>query len=164
MDMDLPIHVIALNGGKIVGKTRLQKTVFLIQKLLNREVFEFDYHYFGPFSEELAEFVDFAEARGRLAEEEKIGFYRMPYTVYSTDESAPKKVFNVDAAKVKAWLDKLESIDAISLELAATRVYLAIDAGEDESNLDARLKQLKPQKATEARLLQSRKLLEQLGL
>lgn len=163
LEMDFPVQVVALNGGKITGKTRFQKTVYLLQRLLRRDLFNFDYHYFGPFSEDLAEMVDIATAKGKLCQEAKTGFYSMPYVIFSTAEHAPKKLLGVDADRVKGWLARLENTDAISLELAATRLYLA-SFEEDDEELDDRLKQLKPQKASAERLKKSKKLLEQLGL
>jgi uncharacterized protein YwgA len=162
--MDFVTQLIALNGGKLVGKTRLQKTAFLIQALLRKDVFDFDYHHYGPFSEDLAETIDIATARGRITQESRIGFYEMPYVVFATKEKPGRKLFNVDAARIKEWLRLIERTDAISLELAATRLYLQSELGVAGGSLDQQLRQLKPQKATPEKLKESKALLQTLAI
>ena len=52
--MNYPVAVTALvnlNGGRIVGKTRLQKTVYLLKECGIDLGFDFDYHHYGPYSE-----------------------------------------------------------------------------------------------------------------
>ena len=45
--------IVRLNGGIVVGKTRLQKTAYFLKSRNVGYGFNFAYHYYGPYSEEL---------------------------------------------------------------------------------------------------------------
>ena len=44
-------------GGQIVGRVRLQKLLYLLDQLGLASGFEFTYHHYGPYSEELSEAI-----------------------------------------------------------------------------------------------------------
>src|SRR5262245_56543675 len=113
--MDFAVFVIAANGGTIVGKTRLQKTVYLLQKLIQESVFEVDYHNFRTFSASLAQAIDVAEAFGRLRASEHQGYYSIPYVKYSTDEAPPNQLGKAKASEVTEWLKRIDQADPIVL-------------------------------------------------
>jgi len=46
--VDNVIHLIRLNGGRVIGKTRLQKTAYLLESIGRGFSLEFDYHHYGP--------------------------------------------------------------------------------------------------------------------
>jgi uncharacterized protein YwgA len=58
-------------AGSLVGRTRLQKTVSLLEMTGLGYGFTFDYHRFGPFSEDLVVSTDRAVALNYVIEEER---------------------------------------------------------------------------------------------
>jgi uncharacterized protein YwgA len=161
--MDFAVAVIAANGGKIVGKTRLQKTVYLLQKLCNAEAYSFEYHYYGPYSAELANDIDTASCMGVVKTSERHGYYSMPYVVYETEERKAAPVFG-DTALVKKRLRELESVNAIVLELAATWIFLKDEGGMGRTEIEEALRSLKPTKASKDGLRQAASALRRMGL
>ena len=160
---DIVAGVIALNRGRLVGKTRLQKTIYLLQKCGMEEVFDFDYYNFGPFSAELADAADWAEAEGKIITTQRSGSYAAPYTEYVARVAGPDQIGGVTAKELSEILTKIESCSAITLELAATMVFLK-DDGVSEEALDETLAKLKPLKTTAERLSGAHKLVRQLNL
>jgi len=45
--------VVAAAGGRLTGRVRLQKTVYLLDRLGLNSGFEYDYHHYGPYSRDL---------------------------------------------------------------------------------------------------------------
>ncbi len=58
-------------GGRIVGRTRLQKVAYLLELAGFGVGFHFEYRHFGPYCEELAEGMRAAQAFGLIEEEER---------------------------------------------------------------------------------------------
>jgi uncharacterized protein YwgA len=162
--MDFAVAVIAANEGRIVGKTRLQKTVYLLQKLCKTDAYSFEYHYFGPYSAELANDIDMASSVAVVKTSEKYGYYSMPYVVYETEESNATPVFGDNLASVKKWLHDLESVNAIELELAATWIFLKDEEGMGRTEIEEALRSLKPTKASKDGLRQASSVLRRIGL
>ena len=63
---DVAVSIVALNDGELIGRTRLQKTAFLLERCGMDSGLEFDYRHYGPFSVDLARGCDDAEFDGRL--------------------------------------------------------------------------------------------------
>jgi len=157
---DCIVGIVALNGGRLVGKTRLQKTVYLLEKRGMSVGFDFEYHNFGPFSVDVARATDFAKAEGRLDERPQQGFHGVPYSLFETPERAPDRLGKLSAGEASELLQIMGGYSAIELELAATMAFLA---DEGESDVDSALIQLKPAKATEERIARAHNLLDELG-
>ena len=162
---DLLTYVIALNQDRrVVGKTRLQKIMFLLDQCGLGSDSRYGYHYYGPFSADVAEAADDATLSGRLRFEESRGFYDIPYGTYEiSDENIaiPARLGSLPKAVVQKKLDVMSGYSAIELELAATIQYLREQGFSDAIN---DVKQLKPAKATAARLQQAEELLHKLEL
>ncbi|AZN95889.1 hypothetical protein EJ066_00410 [Mesorhizobium sp. M9A.F.Ca.ET.002.03.1.2] len=58
--------IVSLNGGSIVGKTRLQKSAYFLEEFGVGNEFIFEYHYYGPYSDEVSIGMDDAKALGYL--------------------------------------------------------------------------------------------------
>lgn len=69
-------------GGEIVGRTKLQKTAYLLSLAGFEDAFEFEYKYYGPFSELLAEATAYAAAFDRISESERQASWGGAYSVY----------------------------------------------------------------------------------
>jgi len=159
----LVAQIVSLNGGKVVGKTRLQKMIYLLDQCGLNSGCRYDYHYYGPFSPEIAEAAEDACALQLLSYSESFGFHAVPYGVYETASKVeiPDKIgaLSVEAILGKLW--NLEKYSAIELELAATIVYLR-EHGSVEPERD--LASLKPRKATDERVSRAKQLLRDLDL
>lgn len=161
---DLVVGVVALNDGKIVGKTRLQKTVFLLEAAGLGAGIDFDYHYYGPYSVDVAGAVDDAVDAERLQPEVHLGRHSVPYTIYSTDGPKPGQIGELSADEARRLLAKLENYSALELEVAATIVYLRDNGyGADEKAIEE-TKLRKPVKATDKRVHRASQLIGELGL
>jgi uncharacterized protein YwgA len=157
---DVAVSIVALNDGELIGRTRLQKTAFLLERCGMGSGLEFDYRHYGPFSADLARGCDDAEFDGRLKMVERPGSREMPYTVFTTKEPAPDRLGNISAPDVRALLTAMRGCSDIVLEVAATIVYLRELGGDPIEEV----KILKPHKATERRIFQAKELIRQLRL
>jgi uncharacterized protein YwgA len=144
-------------GGKIIGRTRLQKTAYLLTLAGFEDCFHFDYHYYGPYSDDLAMAASTAHAMKRLKEE---GHHTSWGGFYSTYEIVAGDQASGEAEDARHKLiKKAISANSIVLELAATAAYFA-----DKKNSDpwGETEQRKPEKAEEGRLAEAKKLYAEL--
>jgi len=143
-------------GGRIVGRTRLQKIAYLLQLAGVGDGFSFDYKHYGPYSEELAAAISSAEAFGLVVEEEKLTSWGGWYSIYS----AGSVVRGTDIVARHALAHEAIKIGAIELELAATAAYLhAVEGCSDPWGETARLK---PEKASLERMSKAKTAYEKL--
>ncbi|WP_407170101.1 hypothetical protein [Bradyrhizobium sp. ORS 111] len=156
MDYDTVAELIALNGGKLVGRTRLQKSVYLLQACGINLGFDFDYHHYGPFSEELATAALDAEALGMVDVEWKMS-YGNEYAIFKSN--APISDFP-DFDKAGEVLKVLGKYEATVLELAATADFLRKNGYGSDAWEETRRR--KASKITPQRLEQSKALLHEL--
>ncbi len=158
---DKAAALVRLNGGQIVGKTRLQKMAYLLEAKGLGLGTEFDYRDFGPFSADLAFAMDDAEALGYVSTEERPGFHAVPYTIYAVNESCPS--FDpADVRGVQAALKIMDGYSALVLELAATAVYLKSNGYPKD--FWEEVKRRKPLKATPELIKMASKLISELKL
>jgi uncharacterized protein YwgA len=160
---ELVVGLISLNEGEMAGKTRLQKSFFLLDRMGMGSGVDFDYYNFGPFSVEVAMAADDAVADKRLLVDERPGYYAVPYAFYSTNEPHPKRLGKLTAREAKDKLDIMKEYSALELEVAATIVYLRDDGYADEAAI-RETKLRKPVKATDRRVARSLQLIHSLGL
>jgi uncharacterized protein len=156
--------IVALNGGRMVGRTRLQKTAYLLKRLGAEVPFDFEYHHYGPFSAELAEALDAASEERLITETYGIGYHQSPYSIITTDARSPERLGGVPAEEATDWLRTLNGYTGTDLELAATLVFLRDEEGVTEENLEDELAALKPVKATRDRIARAWRVLESLDL
>ena len=114
--------VIGLNGGTLIGRTRLQKTFYFLEALNCGFGFDFAYHIYGPYCDELADTTSFAKASGLIDEKVKTADTG-PYSIYSSHCTA--ELLDPLDQKRADILARLRKVDAITLELAATADYLS---------------------------------------
>jgi uncharacterized protein YwgA len=154
--------LVRLNGEEMVGRTRLQKTVYLLEAKGIGVGVRFDYHKHGPYSAELAFATEDAISMRLLRAEEKPGFYEIPYTVFRSTELTPPLLEDATTATRKHALRTMKNYSALVLELAATAVYLREHGYRDEYWKE--VKKRKSLKASVDRLERARTLLGQLKL
>jgi uncharacterized protein YwgA len=141
--------IIADAGGKIVGRTRLQKIAYLLEVAGVGDDFHFDYHHYGPYSEDLTRAASLAHQAEKICEEEKTTNWGGFYSIYTTEPSAENNEIRQRLAKTA------EKADAVVLELAATAAYFAKDGKSDPWE---ETKMRKPDKAERGRLAEAKKL------
>ncbi|WP_224406709.1 hypothetical protein [Afifella sp. IM 167] len=137
-------HIIDDAGGEIVGRTKLQKTAYLLTLAGFENRFRFGYKHYGPFSEDLAEAAELAAAFELISEQQKPASWGGSYSVYAAKAAG----CTVPAGRV-GLAEAAAKSDAILLELAATAAYLAQEGRPKPWEETARRK---PDKAAEGRL------------
>lgn len=157
--MDQPTLITALinlNGGTLVGKTRLQKSVYLLESFGIELGFDFDYHHYGPYSEDLSNASKDAETLGFL-EVEWRSAYGNEYAVYKSHSQAEANLPPATAAVLKT----LANYDAVTLELAATADFLQKNGYSSDPWTETVRR--KASKITASRIESSKKLLSELA-
>lgn len=131
-------------GGRVVGRTRLQKMACLLDIAGYHRGFDFEYRHFGPYSELLYDVSKFAVAEGAIVEEEKQTSWGGWYSVFETHGSG-----SGDAGQA-ALAQCMVGADLIELELAVTAAFLAHQGWEHPWDETAARK---ANKATQERLV-----------
>ncbi|NLM70400.1 MAG: hypothetical protein GX181_00370 [Synergistaceae bacterium] len=150
--------VIQAAGGRIIGRTKLQKIIYLMTAAGWQSDFSFRYHHFGPYSESLAEAVDDARILGMVREDVKFTNAKNPYSVFTlTDGQEAMQGFN---EKIGCLLKKASDANAVELELAATALFLFKD--EEYVNPWEETQRRKPQKSTGEYISKAKVLYEEL--
>ena len=145
---------------EVVGRTRLQKTIKLLQRLGLPTSYNYSIHFYGPYSEDLQSDVTLLEALGLATEEARQnqsgdGHY---YVIKASFEADPRLVENY-----KPQIDLMAKADPTVLELAAT--YDAFrEEGGDHKNAMERLKRKKGSKCDSGNDSMALKLLKGLDL
>jgi uncharacterized protein len=125
MSIDLPALIDAA-GGEIVGKIRLQKMVYLLDQVGAQSGFSFDYHYYGPYSEELAEAVDDDVIFGCIEEEQRRRVSDgVSYVIYRSLDHGEQSSDVFSQPAIAAAIEEMNGQSMTVLELAATIHWLA---------------------------------------
>jgi len=149
-------NIIRDAGGRVVGRTRLQKIAYLLSATGLDDSFRFAYKHYGPFSEELASSAKFGALFGNLDERQDQTAWGGTYSIYTVTDME-----GVNQGTPRSNLATLAATaDSIELELAATAVFLAHDGYDDPWDETA---QRKPEKATAVRLANAKTLLTNLS-
>ena len=126
--IDEIVDIVACAGGELIGRTRLQKTVFLLSSMgLSERKFHFSYKHYGPFSDSLASMADIAQLFGGLEEVQQRSSWGGTYSVFRTKA---KQRNGSSAARLQV-IEISKNANAIDLELAATAAFLASEGCED---------------------------------
>lgn len=145
------IDIVATAGGKFVGRTRLQKTVYLLKVGGFGGSFEFEYRHYGPYSEELSDVTTLAVIFGHLEEEKEQTSWGGIYSIYRSDARPTESASD---ARKRLILEAARA-NPIELELAATAAFLAL---EKYVNPWEETAERKPDKADRNRLARAKRL------
>lgn len=108
-------------GGRLVGRTRLQKVGYLLEVMGYGDGFAYFYKHYGPYSEQLTSSAQIATALNFLKEEEHQASWGGKYSVFLSiknfDDEPP--------SQRQAIIDFANKADALELELAATAILLS---------------------------------------
>ena len=153
-------------GGRMVGRVRLQKVAYLLDRLGLNSGFQYNYHHYGPFSRDLDNAVADAEAFGLV--EEKFGRRQVDGARYSifelTDDASrlPSKTGRLNETVLKRYLQTFVEADVTVLELAATANWLVEE--EKRTDWQEALRRRKGPKVEGGRLDRALALLRKVGL
>lgn len=162
----LPIVVGAAPNGKIVGKIRLQKVIYLLDKLGLGANLRFSYHHYGPYSDDLSNAIDFANHFNAAFEEtqQSAKSHSGKYSVFtSTETPSPDiSVGEIDQPNLAELLKKMTSTSSVVIELAATIHWL--QNAEKIVDWESTLKARKPSKTSSENVEKAKALLNEIGL
>ena len=154
--VDEVANIIRDAGGRIVGRTRLQKIAYLLAATGLEDNFRFAYKYYGPFSEQLAHSAKVGSLLGDFSERQDQAAWGGTYSTYTLDDTR-----DVDTSSPRHVLASISAeADSIELELAATAVFLLYDG---YSNPWEETAQRKPEKWTPERSANAKALLAELA-
>ena len=150
-DAEKVVDIVRDAGGKLVGRTRLQKTAYLLELAGFGEGFPFEYRHYGPYSEELANAVLNARLRDLLNEDECPTSWGGFYSIFSTEKALDEQ----RSPERCALASRSADADPIELELAATAAFLF---SKGESAAWEETAKRKPEKAKDGRLEKAKTL------
>lgn len=159
------VDVVALSGGSLVGRTRMQKTIYLLDVVGLGSGASYYYYNFGPFSDEIADGISDSKFGGMLREQTE---HRMsdgsPFSIFKTDKASEQihEVGALPAGSVKKILQRFASCNSTVLELAATIHWLA--KIEKVSDWPKELVRRKGSKTQNGRMERAIDLLGELGV
>ena len=159
------VALIVLCGNEIVGRTRFQKQVYLLDRCGADFGFRYVYHHYGPYSFDLADgWVD-ARAENRITIEERLGRYSIRYSIFRTDASVepPSAIGKLPAEAARMLLGKMQEVSDIVLELAATIAFFRAE-GYDRPAAVEETRQRKSVKSDNGRLEKAQHFLKEIGL
>jgi uncharacterized protein YwgA len=144
---------------RVVGRTRLQKTVKLLQRKGLPTDLSFSIHFYGPYSEGLNSTLGLLQGLGLVKEELRHGSGEQQYYVYTASEEAVLPGMD----DFRPWLDVIHEAGDVPLELAAT--YDAFrEMGCDHAEALERLRQKKGAKCGAGNEAAALEVLRKLGL
>jgi uncharacterized protein YwgA len=162
----LVVGAVALAGGELVGRIRLQKVIYLLDQLGMNSGAQFTYHHYGPYSEAVSDAVTDAKFWGRI--KEAVNFRLAdgaPYSSFKTDNTEnpePDQLGDLSAEDAMRYLAKFVGHTSTVLELAATVHWLAFK--EERADWRNEIEVRKAGKTSNGRLDKALALLQDLNL
>lgn len=162
---DIVAAVVTAAGGSLTGRVRLQKTLYLLDKLGFGSAFQYEYHHYGPYSRDLDLAVADAKAFDKIDEE--FGFRSSDgarFSIFRTKNAdVPIDAFGgLGDAQTSQFVAKFAGTNVTILELAATVDWLW--RVEAISNWRAEITKRKGAKVQNGRLDKAVALLDELNL
>ena len=153
-------------GGQMVGRVRLQKVAYLLDRLGLNSGFEYNYGNYGPFSHDLDNAVADAEAFGLVEETfDRRQIDGARYSIFELTDDASRSPSNgghLNEMVLERYLQTFVEADVTVLGLAATANWLAEEEGRDD--WQEALRHRKGAKVEGGRLDRAEALLRDVGL
>lgn len=146
-------------GGNLTGRIRMQKMIFLLELAGEERGFCFDYHFYGPYSEDLSHASDHAKTFGFIREDIRSTSWGGYYSTFSLLEMGKTECADECSDIRRKMIEQTKNISAIVLELAATAAYFAVTSAVDPWE---EVKEKKADKATEERIREAKALYNRL--
>lgn len=161
---DVVAAVLAAAGGALTGRVRLQKAVYLMDRLGLESGLSFDYHHYGPFSRDLDNATADAKAFGLVEEEfEQRQSDGATYSIFRLKGQPKADAYGGLGAKRAEELAQVFAATSVTiLELAATVDWLW--RVENYIDWKSEIRKRKGVKVQSGRLEKAVKLLAELNL
>ncbi|MDX8361025.1 MULTISPECIES: YwgA family protein [Bacillaceae] len=119
-------------AGEIVGRKKLQKMIFIAKKMKDPFYEKYNFHFYGPYSEELTLRVEELCNLGYIHEEieKKAGYSQYRYSLTESGEQFLNH-YELDMPFLQNWICDLNEQNARFLELVSTIIYFE-DLSKDE--------------------------------
>lgn len=130
--------VISMCGGKIRGRKKIQKIVYILQELadLPLKPYQFKWNYYGVYSEELANDLGVGESFGILKEHEDEEYGYRTYIIEAVDFSQPTLLSS--DRKLKDIVQYLSQQETRVLEVLSSIIFFR-NEGYDGEELKGKL-------------------------
>jgi uncharacterized protein len=111
-------------AGEIIGRKKLQKIIYIAKKLRFPFNERYQFHFYGPYSEELTLRIEELHNLGWLSEvkEKKGGYYQYRYTITEDGEKFLTH-YNLDMPDLNDLIHKMNEQSSRFLELVSTVLY-----------------------------------------
>jgi len=119
--MEELVRIVSAADGQLVGRTRLQKTVYLLELAGLGSGYHFGHRFHGPYSEELASAADIAPRHLDLQEERKKSDWGGTHSVFTSGA----RYEGDDKGVYRQLVSIAKQASSVVLDLAATAAYLA---------------------------------------
>jgi uncharacterized protein YwgA len=163
---DIVTAVVAAAGGQLTSRMRLQKSVYLLERLGLGSGFDYDYYHYGPYSRDLDNAAADAKAFELLDENYD---YRLSdgarYSIFKLKPGVQPKAQaygSLDEGKASEIVHRFAKTNVTVLELAATIDWLWHE--ENIADWRSEVKKRKAAKTEHGRLEQAVELLKELDL
>jgi len=113
-----------------IGKTKIQKLMYLLEDKLNEDFGYTMYHY-GPYSSEIAESMNIANANGWIDMEWHVD---SGYSMHIKDISDPLEIQDKEERAIEKIVNKYGNFKALELSIIATALYVKKNFGVDNPN------------------------------
>jgi uncharacterized protein YwgA len=163
---DIVAAIVAAAGGRLTSRVRLQKVVYLLDRLGLQSGFDFDYYNYGPYSHDLDNATADAQAFKLIEEQfEHRKSDGARYSIFQLLENIdpPSEAFGeLSKDRAEKLVQKLAETNVTVLELAATIDWLW--RAEEVPNWRAEVERRKGSKVGGGRLERAIDLLQTLDL
>lgn len=153
--------VVKSAGGHLIGRVRLQKIVYLLDQLGLNSEFDYTYHHYGPFSEQLVSAAEDAKAFNLINEDFKYRPDGMRFSNFELSNAEDSDIVYLDD-QLRRHVEYLKNVNSTVLELAATIHWLNNYEKVDDWRVEV-IKR-KGKKTSNGRLEKSIELLKELNL
>lgn len=148
---------------KVIGRTRLQKTVKLLQRLGVPTRFGYKLHHYGPYSEDLQSEIGLLQNIGLITETAHTNNEGSSYYTLQANNFSAEFTKKSEFEPYQHYIEILSREDQVILELAATYDTYKEMGFDDFSSIE-QLKEKKGAKCEDGRADKSISLLKELGL
>jgi len=159
--------VVAAAEGPLTSRVRLQKTVYLLERLGLDSEFKFDYHHYGPYSRDLDNATSDAKAfeliEEKFARRLSDGALYSVFTLKGEGKPRAEAYGPLDPARAREFVQLFARTNVTILELAATIDWLC-HFEDHRHDWDREISRRKPVKVQGGRLEKAVALLDRLGL
>jgi uncharacterized protein YwgA len=163
---DIVAAIVAAAGGRLIGRVRLQKVLYLLDQLGLNSGFDYEYHHYGPYSRDLDNATADAKAFGLVEEEydhrQSDGAMYSIFKLTQAGHDADEAYGDLGRERVKDLVGLFARTNVTVLELAATIDWLW--RAEESADWRSEVTKRKGAKVRHGRVERAVELLQGIGL